>query len=110
MKAPQLSRNNQHSGLRPTPPVDRTHVYVQQPESPICDLCQTEDYLVYEHVRMITGPDPAAPPVWEVDCWCGQCETFYGYRTTHPPKDPYVVRSALKVRGLSTAAGSFGHY
>ena len=112
MKAPHPTENEHQPGLRLSSTQDRSHhPFVRQPGSrPVCDLCQTDDYLVYEHVRVLAGPDPAAPPVWEVDCWCGRCETFYGYPTTQPPKDPAAVRTALKVGRHSAGVDPSGPY
>lgn len=60
-------------------------------ERPYCDHCETKDFLVFERVEMTVTIAGVHTPVWEVDCWCGQCETYYGFRTRFPPEDPYVV-------------------
>lgn len=50
-----------------------------------CEVCLTDEYLVYEDIRLVTKPQSGGPPIWDVDCWCGKCETFYGFRTTSQP-------------------------
>ncbi|GAA1496808.1 hypothetical protein GCM10009628_18110 [Paeniglutamicibacter kerguelensis] len=66
---------------------------------PTCDLCQTDEYLVYERVRAVRNPADGVPTLWDVDCWCGKCETFYGFRTIRPPKDPQVVLARMSPPG-----------
>ncbi|MFL4474416.1 hypothetical protein ACIPVK_10500 [Paeniglutamicibacter sp. MACA_103] len=34
------------------------------------------------------------PPCWDVEFWCGQCESFSGMLTTHVPDDRQAVRLA----------------
>lgn len=58
----------------------------------LCHICQSDEYLVYERVRAVSNPAEGEPPLWDVDCWCGNCETFYGYRTTHPPEVRHSIQ------------------
>lgn len=59
---------------------------------PVCDICQSDEYLVYERVRAVSNTEEGEPQLWDVDCWCGNCETFYGYRTTHPPEVRHSIQ------------------
>ncbi len=54
----------------------------------ICEQCHTDEYLVYEQVKPVVQRG-SAPPAWDVECWCGKCEQFYGVRTTRRPIDPF---------------------
>ncbi|GAA1496093.1 hypothetical protein GCM10009628_10950 [Paeniglutamicibacter kerguelensis] len=60
---------------------------------PLCEQCLTDEYLVYEDVRKAMKVKGVKAPIWDVECWCGKCETFYGFRATHPPKDPRAVQA-----------------
>lgn len=75
---------------RLTLPLSATvHMYGMHPT---CELCQTDEFLVYERVQVVGKDTKVEPLLWDVDCWCGKCETFYGFRTVHPPKS----RAALE--------------
>ncbi|MBP2385843.1 hypothetical protein JOF47_001354 [Paeniglutamicibacter kerguelensis] len=76
---------------------------------PNCDPCQSDEYLVFEHVRIVVDPARLASPMWELEFWCGECETFYGFTTLHPPKDPHVVRTGIMTLTRSANAGSIKH-
>lgn len=49
-----------------------------------CEQCHTAEYLVFEQVRPVVGPGPVAQ-AWDIECWCGKCEQFYGIRTSRRP-------------------------
>ena len=53
-----------------------------------CVKCRTAEYLVFEQVKPVlgTGPEPEA---WDVECWCGKCEQFYGMRTPYLELGPF---------------------
>ena len=53
----------------------------------ICEQCHTDEYLVFEEVRRVV-PQGSGTPAWDVECWCGRCEHFYGLRTTQRPSGP----------------------
>ncbi|MDQ0095998.1 hypothetical protein [Paeniglutamicibacter psychrophenolicus] len=60
-------------------------------ESPaICGRCHSDQYLVYEEVKPVPRQG-TNPPQWDVECWCGQCEEYQGFRTTTPPAMPHRI-------------------
>ena len=63
-------------------------------EAPTCEACGSSDYLVYEHVELLLDRRRVQPPCWDVEFWCGQCESFYGMLTTQVPDDRQAVRLA----------------
>ncbi|MBP2374356.1 hypothetical protein [Paeniglutamicibacter psychrophenolicus] len=63
-------------------------------EAPTCDSCGSSDFLVYEHVELRLDRRRVQPPCWDVEFWCGQCESFYGMLTTQVPDDRQAVRLA----------------
>lgn len=65
-------------------------------ESPSCELCQTDEFLVYERVQAVRKRTTTEPILWDVDCWCGKCETFYGFQTIHPPKGAKETQAVLQ--------------
>lgn len=70
------------------PPNAAVHMYGTPPT---CEQCQTDEFLVYERVQAVGKRTKVGPILWDVDCWCGKCETFYGFRTIHPPKSRAVL-------------------
>ncbi|GAA5228533.1 hypothetical protein [Paeniglutamicibacter antarcticus] len=46
----------------------------------ICGKCRTAEYLVFEQIKPVLGGG-LEPEAWDVECWCGNCEQFYGMRT-----------------------------
>ncbi|MDQ0096205.1 hypothetical protein [Paeniglutamicibacter psychrophenolicus] len=63
-------------------------------EAPTCGSCGSGDYLVYEHVELLLDRRRVQPPCWDVEFWCGKCESFYGMLTTQVPDDRRAVRLA----------------
>lgn len=92
------------------PKHEETPTALMMGSHPTCDLCQTDDYLVFELVRVVIDTHRFASPVWELEFWCGQCETFYGFRTVHPPRDRRVVESALKRTTQSSGVDAASHF
>lgn len=71
-------------------PVSIPLLSVSEAPAIVCETCHSDQYLVYEQVT----PVPAAgrvPAAWDVECWCGRCEEFYGVRTTRAPSLPYSI-------------------
>lgn len=64
-------------GRRPAPPVT-------------CGTCRSAEYLVFEQVKPVPrrGRGPAE---WDIECWCGRCEEYQGFRTTRPPAMPHSI-------------------
>ena len=76
----------------------------QQQGSPaICGTCHSDQYLVYEEVKPVPrhGPGPAQ---WDVECWCGKCEEYQGFRASTPPALPY----STLLRGYGTGTWLLG--
>jgi hypothetical protein len=65
-------------------------------EAPTCDRCDTSEYLVYENVTLLLDANRVQPPCWDIEYWCGACESFYGMLTTHVPEDRQAVRLAAE--------------
>lgn len=63
-------------------------------EPPTCERCASDDFLVYERLTLLLDADRVQPPCWDVEFWCGQCESFYGMLTTFVPNDRQAVRLA----------------
>lgn len=63
-------------------------------EAPTCERCDSGDFLVYENVTLLLDTQRILPPCWDVEFWCGQCESFYGMLTTYVPDDRQAVRLA----------------
>ncbi|WP_181578284.1 hypothetical protein [Arthrobacter sp. AQ5-05] len=79
------------------PPAPERSVHpsrVPTDEAPTCESCGSGDFLVYEHVELLLDRRRVQPPCWDVEFWCGQCESFYGMLTTHVPDDRQAVRLA----------------
>ena len=60
---------------------------------PLCVNCKSDEYLVHERVHAVRNHAGGAPALWDVDCWCGKCETFYGYTTTRPPEVRHGIQA-----------------
>jgi hypothetical protein len=58
---------------------------------PSCDICQTDKYLVFEKVAPVCPPGTSRPIAWDVDCWCGKCESYYGFRARSDSHGQYMV-------------------
>lgn len=65
-------------------------------EVPTCERCGSDASLVYESVSLLLDAQRVQPPCWDVEFWCGQCESFYGMLTTHVPDDRQAVRLAAE--------------
>ncbi|MBV1779746.1 hypothetical protein KRR55_11550 [Paeniglutamicibacter sp. ABSL32-1] len=63
-------------------------------EAPTCDRCASDDFLVYENVTLLLDSQRVQPPCWDVEFWCGRCESYGGTLTTHVPDDRQAVRLA----------------
>ncbi len=63
------------------PPRATIQIYWTQPT---CELCQTDESTVCERVPAVGKRTTGDFIFWDVDCWCGKCATFYGFRTMHP--------------------------
>jgi hypothetical protein len=66
------------------------------PDAPTCERCESSDFLVYENVTLLLDAQRVQPPCWDVEYWCGHCESFYGMLTTHVPDDRQAVRLAAE--------------
>ncbi|MDO5745026.1 MAG: hypothetical protein Q4P23_11220 [Micrococcaceae bacterium] len=65
-------------------------------EIPTCERCNADTYLVYERITLLLDAARVQPPCWDVEFWCGQCESFYGILTTLVPVDHQAVRLAAE--------------
>lgn len=65
-------------------------------EAPTCERCDSSEYLVYENVTLLLDSNRVQPPCWDVEYWCGACESFYGMLTTYVPEDRQAVRLAAE--------------
>lgn len=52
---------------------------------PYCDLCLSDEYLVFEEVRLVRKPKNETQAAWDIDDWCENCEVFYGNSTMRRP-------------------------
>lgn len=64
-----------------------------------CEQCCTAEYLVFEQVRPVVGTDPLTQ-AWDVECWCGKCEQFYGIRTSRRPASQFSGPQVEHWRGF----------
>lgn len=65
-------------------------------ETPTCEHCNSDTYLVYERITLLLDAARVQPPCWDVEFWCGRCESFYGILTTFVPGDHQAVRLAAE--------------
>ncbi|MBV1780816.1 hypothetical protein KRR55_17010 [Paeniglutamicibacter sp. ABSL32-1] len=68
-----------------------------------CGTCRSAEYLVFEQVKPVPRRG-SAPAAWDVECWCGQCEEYQGFRTTTPPDMPHSILQ----RGYGTGGWPVG--
>lgn len=111
MTSKRFKTSNRPTKLLASPQKQPSNSMDQSMESrPFCGLCRTDEFLVFEHVLLLINPRRTASPVWELEFWCGKCETFYGFRSVHPPKDPRVVQAALRRTIRSTGKQSVSQF
>ena len=65
-------------------------------EAPTCGHCASSDFLVYENVTLLLDAARVQPASWDVEFWCGACESFGGMLTTHVPDDRQAARLAAE--------------
>lgn len=65
-------------------------------EAPTCERCASDAFLVYERLSLLLDVRRVQPPCWDMEFWCGQCESFYGMLTTFVPGDRQAVRLATE--------------
>lgn len=56
---------------------------------PTCEVCQTPEFLVFEKIDPIGPRTGRGPLTWDVDYWCGKCETYYGFQTPGGGREQY---------------------
>ena len=59
----------------------------QQRSLTVCGSCHTDRYLVYEEIKPVWR-EGTEPRQWDIECWCGQCEEYQGFRTATLPVIP----------------------
>jgi hypothetical protein len=59
--------------------------------SATCEVCQTAEFLVFEKIAPVQGLGAVRPIEWDVDYWCGKCETYYGFRAQGPSRDQHIL-------------------
>lgn len=65
-------------------------------ETPTCERCVTDAYLVYERITLVLDFGRIQPPCWDLAFWCGRCESVYGMMTTVPPGDRKGIQVAAE--------------
>lgn len=51
---------------------------------PTCEACQTDEFLVFEKIVPVRSPGSSGFTMWDLDYWCGNCESYYGFQFQTP--------------------------
>lgn len=86
-----MQRSVDLSAREPSPAPGRTPTN----EAPTCAACATAEYLVYDEITLQIDARGIKPAVWDIEYWCGNCESVYGILTTHRPDDGPAMRLAV---------------
>ena len=88
--------------LQPSAPGAKTHpplllpgmpepVSVVAGSPPTCEVCRTGEFLVFEKIVPVWPPGASGPLAWDVDYWCGSCETYYGFQSPARGTDQHIL-------------------
>lgn len=89
MLQPSADKDKLHPSLLLQGKVEPVSLVLGSP--PTCEVCPTNEFLLFEKIVPVRSLGTPGLIAWDVDYWCGNCETYYGFQTTDRDTDKHIL-------------------